>query len=162
MEQQVNDNTETRYRLWGIFGTILFHAALYFILRWILLVTPIPPFPETPGGGGMSIEVNLGNSEEGIGNIQPDKPAVEKMKTPARPVEVTEVVKSVRTKSSGEQVLASENGEETKIKIVDKPTKKVVITKPEPVINPNAMYRQPARQGASQGVTGRPGDQGVA
>jgi len=162
MEQQVSNNQETRYKLWGIFGTIVFHVGLYFILRWILLVTPIPPFPETPGGGGMSIEVNLGNSDQGMGNIQPDKPVVEKVKTPAQPVETPKEVKTVRTKSSGEQILASDKGEETQIKMADKPAKKIVVTKPEPVINPNAMYRQPSKVGGSEGITGRPGDQGVA
>jgi TonB family protein len=161
MEQQVNDNLETRYRIYGIIGTVLFHVGLYFLLRWILLVTPIPPFPEVPGGGGMSIEVNLGNSEEGMGNIQPDKPSIEKVKTPARPVEVTKEIKTIRTKTTGEQILASENGEATKIKMIDKPVKKAVEPKPEPVVNPNAMYRQPTKVGASQGITGRPGDQGV-
>ena len=162
MEQQVSNNQDTRYKLYGLFGTIVFHTGLYFLLRWLLLVTPIPPFPESPGGGGMSIEVNLGNSDEGMGNIQPDKPAVEKIKTPARPVEVTREARNVRTKTSGEQILADENGEATKMKVVDKPAKKVVETKPEPVINPNAMYKRPSNVGASQGITGRPGDQGVA
>ena len=162
MEQQVSNNQETRYKLWGIFGTIVFHVGLYFLLRWILLVTPIPPFPETPGGGGMSIEVNLGNSDEGMGNIQPDRPVVEKVKTPARPVEVTKEVKTVRTRTSGEQILVSDKGEDTQIKMADKPARKIVETKPEPVINPNAMYRRPSKIGGSDGITGRPGDQGVA
>jgi len=162
MEQQVSNNQETHFKLWGIFGTLLFHTALYFILRWILLVTPIPPFPETPGGGGMSLEVNLGNSDEGMGNIQPDRPSVVKVKTPARPVEVSKEVKTIRTKTSGEQILTSDRGEETQVKVAEKPVKRVIETKPEPVINPNAMYRQPTKVGASQGITGRPGDQGVA
>jgi TonB family protein len=162
MEQQVNNNQETRYRVYGIFGTLLFHTGLYFLLRWILLVTPIPPFAETPGGGGMSLEVNLGNSDEGMGKIQPEKQAAEKAQTPARPAELPKDIKTVRVKASGEQILASENGEDTRVKIIDKPVKRVVESKPEPVINPNAMYKRPSKAGASEGITGRPGDQGVA
>lgn len=162
MELQASSNQETRYRLWAIVGTIVFHGALYLILKLILLVTPIPPFPETTAGGGMSIEVNLGNSEEGIGDVQPDKPAVEKVKAPVRQEVVASQDRALHARPSGEQILASENGEATRVKIFDKPVVKVVETKPEPVINPNAMYKRSAKEGASQGITGRPGDQGVA
>lgn len=162
MELQASSNQETRYKLWGILGTILFHVALYLILKLILLVTPIPPFPESTAGGGMTIEVNLGNSDEGTGDIQPDKPAIEKVKAPARPQEFVSNEKTVRAKASGEQILASETGEDTRMKIAEKTVVRVVERKPEPVINPNAMYRRTAKVGASQGITGRPGDQGVA
>ncbi|MDP4292609.1 MAG: hypothetical protein Q8908_16130, partial [Bacteroidota bacterium] len=162
MEQQASNNQESRYRLWALIGTISFNVALYFILKWIMLVTPIPPFPENPGGGGMSVEVNLGNSEEGVGDIQPEKIAVPNIKTPSKPVELNRDVRAIRSKTSGEQLLANDNGEATRIKITEKPTRKIIESKPEPVINPNAMYRRPSKPGASQGITGRPGDQGVA
>jgi TonB family protein len=163
MEQLASNNQDTRYKLWGLFGTIVFNLALYMILKLIMLVTPNPPFTETAAGGGMTIEVNLGNSDEGTGNIQPVKPAIEKAKAVVKPDEVTSHEKSVRSRASGEQVLASENGEQTQMKIIDRPVKRVVVEpKPEPVINPNAMYRRTSKVGASQGITGRPGDQGVA
>ena len=77
---------------------------------------------------------------------------------------VTSREKALRSRASGEQVLANENGEQTQLKIIDRPVRRVVEPKPlpEPVINPNAMYRRTAKVGASQGITGRPGDQGVA
>ena len=164
MELQANNNEDNRFRLWAIFGTIVFHVALYLILKLILLITPIPPFPETTAGGGMSIEVNLGNSEEGTGNVQPDKPVIEKVKTPVRQQVVVSQDRAFRPKTSGEQILASENGEAIQVKISEKPVRRVVEVKPdpEPIINPNAMYRRSAKEGASQGITGRPGDQGVA
>jgi len=162
MEQVANSKSDNQYRKYGLIGTILFHGALYLILRLIMMVTPNPPFPETPGGGGMSIEVNLGNSDEGMGAIQPEKPSVQKVKAPVQVAEIPQEVKTIRTKASGEQVMTNDKGEDTKIKIADKPVKKVVVAKPEPVINPNAMYRRPSKEGGSQGITGRPGDQGVA
>ena len=162
MEQLASNNQDTRFKLWGLLGTIVFNLTLYLILKLIMLVTPNPPFTETTAGGGMTIEVNLGNSEEGTGNIQPDKPAIEKAKAVVSRDVVTSHEKAVRSRASGEQILASENGEATEIKVIDKPVRRVVEPKPEPVINPNAMYRRTAKVGASQGITGRPGDQGVA
>lgn len=162
MEQLASNNQETRYRLYGLIGTIVFNLGLYMLLKLIMLVTPNPPFNETTAGGGMTIEVNLGNSDEGTGNVQPEKPAIEKAKAVVKQDVVASSEKTVRTRASGEQILASENGEATQMKIIDKPVKRVVEPKPEPVINPNAMYRRTTKVGASQGITGRPGDQGVA
>lgn len=110
----------------------------------------------------MTIEVNLGNSDQGTGAIQPEKPAVAKVKAAAHMEVVDKQEKSVRTRNSGEQILASENGENTRVRIAEKPAKRVVEPKPEPVVNPNAMYKRSAKEGGSQGITGRPGDQGVA
>ncbi|MDP4292012.1 MAG: hypothetical protein Q8908_13095 [Bacteroidota bacterium] len=110
----------------------------------------------------MSVEVNLGNSVVGVVDIQPEKISFPNIKTPSKPVELNKDVRTIRSKTSGEQLLANDNGEATRIKITEKPTRKIIESKPEPVINPNALYRRPSKPGASQGITGRPGDQGVA
>ncbi len=56
----------------GIIGTVLFHIALLILLIILGFSTPLP----LPGEGG--VEVNLGFSEEGQGDVQPEiAPAVE-------------------------------------------------------------------------------------
>ena len=53
----------------GIIGTVLFHGALLLLLIILGFSTPLP----LPGEGG--VEVNLGTSDEGQGDIQPELPA---------------------------------------------------------------------------------------
>ena len=67
--EQNTDSNETKRMLAGISGTILFHLLLILLLWFAVLRTPIPPFPDAGGGGGggLGIEVNLGNSDEGMG-----------------------------------------------------------------------------------------------
>lgn len=162
MEQQaINSNQqENRNRITSLVGTIVFSVALFLIMKYTFLRSPIPPFPENLSGG-MEIEVNLGNSEEGMGNIQPDQPK-EVVTKPVRQVTTTPQPKAVRTKDVGEDILADERGEDTKIHAVVKSVSRPVVTKPVDVINPNALYKKPLRNGGNQGITGRPGDQGVA
>ncbi|NWJ51567.1 MAG: energy transducer TonB [Bacteroidetes bacterium] len=161
-QQAINSNQqEVRNRIAGIVGTILFSVALFLIMKYTFLRTPIPPFPENLSGG-MEIEVNLGNSEEGMGNVQPDQPKVVVAKTIKQVVVSTPQPKVKATKFVGEDILADERGEQTKIRAVEKAISKPIVTKPVDVINPNALYKKPVRNGGSEGITGRPGDQGVA
>jgi TonB family protein len=162
MEQQViNNRQEGRNRLAGVIGTILFSVALFLIMKYTFLRTPIPPFPENLAGG-MEIEINLGNSEEGIGNIQPNQPTTVVAKNIKQQVISPPQPKATPTKVVGEDVLSDEKGEDTKIRVVEKAKSKPIVSKPVEVINPNALYKKHVKDGVSQGITGRPGDQGVA
>jgi hypothetical protein len=60
-----------------------------------------------------------------------------------------------------EKEIGRENGATTKVKTPYKPVKNGYLAKPEIIISPNAMYRRPSKEGGSEGITGRPGDQGV-
>ncbi len=161
-QQAINNNQqEVRNRVASLLGTILFSVALFLVMKYTFLRTPIPPFPENLSGG-MEIEVNLGNSEEGMGNIQPDQPKVVVAKTTKQVVVSTPEPKVKAAKAVGEDLLADEKGEETKIRVVEKAIYKPVKAKPVEVVNPNALYRKPVKNGGSEGITGRPGDQGVA
>ena len=140
----------------GIIGTVLFHIALLILLIILGFSTPLP----LPGEGG--VEVNLGFSEEGQGDVQPEiAPAFE------------EKVTSPRSQQDTEDDIVTQDTEETTI--IEKPrkdkaqeksadeneTKEVV--KEEPKVNPAALYKGKSSQtkGTSgEGITGTPGDQG--
>jgi TonB family protein len=143
----------------GLAGTIVFHALLLIGLLLMALKTPLP-LPEEAG-----VEVNLGNSEDGMGEIQPELLAAGAVAAPPP------------TRSSAKDEVVTENTEETpaiepikkdKPITADKPVNKPITRptptpEPQPVVNPNALYK--GKQGATsgggnQGITGKPGDQG--
>jgi len=143
----------------GIAGTILFHALLLVGLIFMALRTPLP-LPEEAG-----VEVNLGYSDEGMGQIQPREPAPQAAASP-----------TVTPKESAEEFVTEDTEEapaikpvvKEKPKPVDKPEVKPTPKpqpqpEPQPVVNPNAIYKGKqgsATQGGNEGITGKPGDQG--
>jgi len=143
----------------GLAGTIVFHALLLLGLLLMALKTPLP-LPEEAG-----VEVNLGNSEDGMGDIQPELLAAGAQKAPPP------------TSSSAKDEVVTENTEETpaiapikkdKPIAADKPVNKPITKpsptpEPQPVVNQNALYKGKtgtATGGGNQGITGKPGDQG--
>lgn len=52
----------------AIIGTLLFHVGLILVLIFTGLKPPMPPRPE------IGVQVNLGNSDQGMGDKQPKKP----------------------------------------------------------------------------------------
>jgi outer membrane biosynthesis protein TonB len=150
-----NEQKERKTRIAAIAGTILFHAMLVIALLFLAFHTPLP----LPGEEG--VEVNLGSSNEGMGDIQPEEP--------------TEATAAASTPSQNktDDQLVTENTDETPViekkkTIKPKPTpvvkkKPVVETPPEPTVNPKALYTGKSTKTATsgnQGVTGKPGDQG--
>ena len=65
-----------KHRFKGILVTVLFHAAVVVLLIFLGFTTPLP----LPGDEG--VEVNIGSSNQGLGDIQRDKPQMEKKSTP--------------------------------------------------------------------------------
>jgi len=143
----------------GLAGTILFHALLFLGLLFMALKTPLP-LPQESG-----VEVNIGNSDDGMGDVQPEQLAAGSPETP-RP----------SSASAKEEVVTEETDETPMIDPVKK-NKPVVTEKPEPkqpvkptpkpepkpVVNQNAMYKGKTGNstgGGNQGITGKPGDQG--
>lgn len=184
----------------GIVGTIIYHALILLILIFFGLSTPLP----LPGEEG--VEVNLGNSEMGSGVVQqpipeevpaapekqeekveevPEEKVVEQ--APEKPVEQKEVIEEEVIQQEVEEAPVIKKPEEKKEEEVveEKPVEKVVEKEPEPVVNPNALYKKPDKvekkveeppkpvvnpnalykkssdsQGTSQGITKGAGDQG--
>ena len=65
----MNDN-EKKDKGFAVAGTILFHALAVLLLFLMAFRTPLP----LPGEEG--VEVDLGMMDQGMGNIQPEKPAI--------------------------------------------------------------------------------------
>jgi TonB family protein len=81
----------------------LIFALLLLFLIFYIIVTPNPPFPEAPGGGG-GIEFNIGNFNEGTGNVENNG-----IGDAVKVVESTEVTPTPPT-NSAEEIVTSENG----------------------------------------------------
>jgi TonB family protein len=159
--QQPQNNDQRNYRISGLVGTLLFHGLLLLGMLLMLYRTPIPPFPETGGGQGSGLEVNLGYSDQGMGDFQPNELSMPEFKESAKPsTTVMAVDKTVKSTTAGEELLTDEKGEESNVNTEAAGKVKKVVKEPVPVVNTNAMYKKPSKSGASQGITGKPGDQG--
>ena len=64
------DNKERKDKGIAITGTIVVHALLVLVLFLMAFKTPLP----LPGEEG--VEVDLGMMDQGMGNIQPETPAI--------------------------------------------------------------------------------------
>jgi TonB family protein len=132
---------------WGIIGTVVFHIALLLILFMLSMKPPYPPRPE------IGLEVNLGYSDQGMGEIQPKKAAVsEPKKTKPQPQKTDDKVVTQNTEES--------------INLKSSKTTKKVETKPKepekPVVDKKYIFskKSDSQKGGSEGITNKPGDQG--
>lgn len=155
---------EKRNKLKALTGTLIFHGIILAIFILIVFHNPDPPmFADNAG-----VEVNFGNSEEGMGEVQP-----EKLSAP----DVTPAPKTPPPPKPREQVL-TQNTEESPVTAREepkKPVKEVPVkepvketpkeeVKPQPAVNANALYKgKKATNGpaGNEGETGKPGDQGI-
>lgn len=123
----------------GILGTIIFHGLLLICFILWGFHSPLPPPPEE------GIEINLGYSNDGMGDIQPDDPATDNS--------------SPATSNSNDEV-ASQNSEES-ANLAQKNQDSQTNDKQEDPVNQNAIYKgKNKNQGGNEGETGKPGDQG--
>jgi TonB family protein len=133
---------EKKYKAGGIIGTVLFHLILVACFLFFGFSSPLPPPAE------QGIEVNLGYSNDGIGDIQPDDPN-------------SEDANNSEASANSEDDYSTQNSEETAS--LDKKTDNKTNTsekKTNPT-NPNALYSgKKNTDGGSEGETGKPGDQG--
>jgi len=155
--QSAQEQKEKKSRIAAIAGTILFHGLVLLSLLLLALRTPLP----LPGEEG--VEVNLGYSDQGMGDMQPEVPA-----------EAPSAVPSPDKPSDDDQLVTEKTEEAPVIEKVKKKTEKTnptPITKPtpvvekpkEPTVNQKALYpgkSTKTTQGGNQGITGQPGDQG--
>ena len=131
----------------AIVGTIAVHALVLLVLFLMAFRTPLP----LPGEEG--VEVDLGMMDQGMGNIQPETPAVPMAAQPQQ------------EQSKKEEDIVTQNDEEApaieKPKTT-KPKQEKPAEEPKPQVNSRAIYKgsNNPQAGGSEGITGQPGDQG--
>ena len=128
-------------------GTLIVQALVVLVLFLLAFRTPLP----LPGEEG--VEVDLGMMNQGMGEVQPETPAIPQAATPPP------------TTTKSEDELATQESEEAPT-IEPKKTQKPKETKPaeptQPKVNQKALFKgsNNPQQGGSEGITGQPGDQG--
>lgn len=149
----MTENKKHKYK--GIVGTLIFHAVVILLLFLLGFTTALP----LPGEEG--VEVSLGTSDDGFGDIQPEKPAAIESSAPQpKTVEVKEEIVTQDIEDAPSVETVKETNEKTE-KVVEKVVKEPV--KEEPKVNPAALYKGKSTtttEQGSEGITGNEGDQG--
>ena len=132
----------------AIAGTIVVHALVLLVLFLMAFRTPLP----MPGEEG--VEVDLGMMDQGMGNIQPEKPAIPMA---AQPQQQQNKSKEDIVTQNDDEAPAIEKPKNTKPKQETKP-----VEEPKPTVNQKALFKgsNNPQAGGSEGITGQPGDQG--
>ena len=131
----------------AVAGTIVVHALALLVLFLMAFRTPLP----LPGEEG--VEVDLGMMNQGMGNIQPEKPAIPQA---AQPQQQPNKSKEDIVTQNDDEAPAIEKPKNTKPK-QEKPAEE-----PKPKVNDRALFKgsNNPQSGGSEGITGQPGDQG--
>jgi hypothetical protein len=170
---------EKENRLKGIVGTVAFHLLLLLAVLYLALSTPLP----LPGEEG--VEVNLGSSEQGMGQVQEQSPPPVQQPPPQLPPPQTDpepepeedlITQDVEEAPAIKEEEAEEKDEEKQDEQVIKPEEKQpqeeIVQEAEkepepepepPKVNERALYKGSSNtdgDGSNQGITGQPGDQG--
>jgi len=142
------DNKEKKDKGIAIAGTIVVHALVLLVLFLMAFKTPLP----LPGEEG--VEVDLGMMDQGMGNIQPEKPAIPMA---AQPQQQQNKSKEDIVTQNDDEAPAIEKLKNTKPKQEAKP-----VEEPKPTVNQKALFKgsNNPQAGGSEGITGQPGDQG--
>ena len=157
----MNERESRKNKVIAGIGTVVFHCLLLLVLFLMAFRTPLP----LPGEEG--VEVDLGMYNQGMGQVQPDKPAIPQQSTPPKPRE-NETTKSkddIVTQDTEEapslkKEKEKEDKEKNQVKPQEKPEEETKA--PEQTVNPKALFKgkEKSQDGGSEGVTGQPGDQG--
>ena len=131
----------------AVAGTIVVHALALLVLFLMAFRTPLP----LPGEEG--VEVDFGMMNQGMGNIQPDKPAIPQA---AQPQQQPNKSKEDIVTQNDDEAPSLEKPKNTKPK-QEKPAEE-----PKPKVNDRALFKgsNNPQSGGSEGITGQPGDQG--
>jgi outer membrane biosynthesis protein TonB len=166
-------DTETKSdKLIAFFATLAIHAALLLLLFLLIIKTPIPPYPggETPG-----IEINFGDSPQGMGDILTEDPSGSSAKqlnkdSNKEPVKKTE--NSPAPPDVTSNVEETVNIKTTPVKTKEQPVIKEQTVKKEPVVEKapqpskelenalSVLGKKKNNKTGSDGITGLPGNQG--
>lgn len=153
----VHDPGSAQRRSTALVLTLALHAGLLFLLFFLKIVTPIPPFPEG-GGEGMELGIaDLGFSDEGMGdNESMDESAPAPSESAAQVAE------------SNEDLVAEEDGEviNKPPDKTDKPHTEKPVTPPnkkppkisEPTVNQNALFSTSTAPSDGKDRDGKGGD----
>jgi colicin import membrane protein len=170
--------SEKNNRFKGIVGTIGFHLMALLALLYFALSTPLP----LPGEEG--VEVNLGSSDQGMGQVQEQSPPPVQQPPPSLPPPQTDpepepeeeiITQDIEEAPAIEEEDIEDKDEEKQEEEVITPDKNIVEEvveeieedpepQPEPPkVNERALYKGKSEtdgDGSNQGETGQPGDQG--
>ncbi|GAB5539863.1 MAG: hypothetical protein Salg2KO_19660 [Salibacteraceae bacterium] len=138
----------------GIIGTIVFHIALLIIFLFTGLTMPNP----LPDEEGMPIELDLGNTDFGSGDEQPQSTDPQEITEPiSEPVETTptEAVEEVATQNTESAIAAPKEVTEEKVE-----EKKPELDKRLKQAISNPFETKENNDSKGQGDTDKPGDHG--
>lgn len=135
-----------KYNRNGLIGTIVFHGILLLLFIFMGLTYKVPP-PSEEG-----VEVNLGYSDQGTGQIQPIEPAAQQASAPKPKVSRDDYLTQ---KVEESEVISS------KVLKTQPKTTPEEVKDPTPKIDPSKLYTGKKSTGGSEGITGKQGDQGV-
>ena len=140
------DNKEKKDRGIAAVGTIVVHALIILVLFFMIM-------PTVDLQGEEGVEVDLGMMDQGMGNIQPEKPAIPMA---AQPQQQPSQSKEEIVTQNDDEAPSLEKPKNTKPK-QEKPAEE-----PKPTVNQRALFKgsNNPQAGGSEGITGQPGDQG--
>jgi TonB family protein len=154
--------SRTSDKWYAVMATLLFHALLLLLFFLYTVVTPLPPFvEEAGGGGGLGVELNFGDSEEGMGNINPDLLSANSPNN-ASPSSSDAVMLDDNTDDNYIEELNKKTPKDQKRPELKRPQDGPTITQksntPENAPDKRALYS--GNKGGSEGKTGKNGNQG--
>lgn len=146
-------------RYYATITTIMVHILLLILFIFFKIVTPLPPYnPE--GGGGLGVELNFGDSEEGMGMTNPEELSAPQKPAPSSPQQAAEIL---RSEDEEDAFVESEkkSAQKREVKELTRPQEypKITTKEPTPPVN-ERLY--PGKTGGSEGKTGKAGNQGKA
>ncbi|HRH69843.1 MAG TPA: hypothetical protein PLB89_10090 [Flavobacteriales bacterium] len=142
-------------------ATVLFHGLLCLMFILWKLITPIPPFPEAGGGGGMTVD--LGYSDVGQGD---NNESMEPERTNVAPAPVDDSEDNLLTEEDPGSPVAVPKPEDPKVQPKPKPDRPKPV-KPKPTAEEleqaakdkmNALFNTKGKPG--EGNDGKPGNAG--
>ncbi len=153
---------QTNNRIKAGIGTILFHALLILSLFFLALKTPLP-LPEEEG-----VEVNVGNSEIGQGEIQLQEntlapPPAESSKQTAEndaPEELVDQISEEAPKIAAKPQPKKEIEKKPAPEIKKEPVKTEPKLEPQPTVDTRLLYSG-KKPGSSEGNDQQAGDKGI-
>ena len=129
---------DARIRSRSLILSLLVHTALIVALIFAVMTSPIPPFPETGGGGGLTF-VDIGTVEESTGDLQPMSETT--TENPSEAIQQPKDDEDVATQDHEESTVLKEKKDDKK-----KQNSKPVITPPEKIKEDVDLPRVPDPQ----------------
>jgi TonB family protein len=141
--------------------TLAFHGLLLLLFILYKIVTPLPPFPED-GGGGLGVELNFGNSEDGMGSTNPELLASTGTPQQSSSADPSEILHNDDPENYVPDIDNPKPKKPRKEYVeLKRKTDGPVITKTvEPEVERRALYPSKSQKGGNEGNTGKAGNQG--